>query len=79
MISDDELRRVFEKMHAGRDLTQHRLRGTYIKPKIAALWNQHVRTARFMEEQFNAWVQANILTHPVFTSDHTPSEEEPKS
>jgi GTP:adenosylcobinamide-phosphate guanylyltransferase len=39
-----DLRELFESMHAGRDLTRHHLRGTYCKPQIAALWNQHIRT-----------------------------------
>lgn len=41
---DALLRAEFERMHAGRDLSRHRLRGTYLRPPIAALWNQHVRT-----------------------------------
>ena len=43
-----ELRAEFARQHEGRDLTQHRLRGTYIRGDIAALWNQHRRTAKWM-------------------------------
>mgnify|MGYP001602933396 CR=1 FL=1 len=42
------LRKEFEKMHAGRRLTRHSLRGTYQAPQIAALWNQHKKTARLI-------------------------------
>lgn len=49
---DDEafLRSAFERMHQGRNLTRHHLRGTYSSPQIAALWNQHIRTAKLMAE-----------------------------
>ncbi|HEX8883151.1 MAG TPA: hypothetical protein VF797_01525 [Noviherbaspirillum sp.] len=43
-----ELRAEFVRQHAGRDLKQHRLRGTYMSAPIAALWNQHKRTAEWM-------------------------------
>lgn len=39
------LRPMFEKMHANRHLSKHHLRGTYQSANIAALWNQHVKTA----------------------------------
>lgn len=42
------LRAEFERQHAGRDLTRHSLRGTYVRANIAALWNQHVRTAQWV-------------------------------
>lgn len=42
------LRAEFESQHAGRDLRRHSLRGTYIRANIAALWNQHVRTAQWV-------------------------------
>jgi hypothetical protein len=41
---DDEIRAEFERQHQGRNLTRHRLRGTYISVQIAAIWNQHVRS-----------------------------------
>jgi len=46
--SEAELRQEFERQHKGRNLKQHRLRGTYFSPPIAALWNQHKRTAEWM-------------------------------
>lgn len=51
-ITEDEARIEFEKQHEGRDLSRHRLRGTYTKPAIAALWNQHLKTID--------WVKSNI-------------------
>jgi hypothetical protein len=42
------MRAEFERQHAGRDLRRHPLRGTYWSAPIAALWNQHIRTAVFM-------------------------------
>jgi hypothetical protein len=42
--NEKAVRDTFEAMHKGRDLTRHHLRGTYVKPQIAALWNQHCRT-----------------------------------
>jgi hypothetical protein len=45
---EEALRTEFERQHAGRDLTRHRMRGTYIRADIAAIWNQHVRTALWM-------------------------------
>lgn len=45
---EGELRAEFVRQHAGRDLSQHRLRGTYTSANIAALWNQHKRTAEWM-------------------------------
>lgn len=42
------LRRLFETFHSGRRLEKHHLRGTYASPPIAALWNQHVRTAEWV-------------------------------
>jgi hypothetical protein len=41
----------FEKQHKGRDLSRHRLRGTYQKPAIAALWNQHLKTISWIEDK----------------------------
>lgn len=43
-----ELRAEFVRQHVGRDLNRHRLRGTYTSANIAALWNQHKRTAEWM-------------------------------
>lgn len=43
-----DARRAFEEMHKGRNLNQHPLRGTYSNPHIAALWNQHLRTLRWL-------------------------------
>lgn len=50
VIAEDDLRVEFERQHAGRNLLRHRLRGTYSSPTIAALWNQHVRTAQWLSE-----------------------------
>lgn len=47
---ENELRASFERMHKGRRLTRHHLRGTYSSPQIAALWNQHVKTAELMKK-----------------------------
>lgn len=44
-LDEAYLRAEFERMHRGRRLTRHHLRGTYSSPAIAALWNQHVKTA----------------------------------
>ncbi len=43
-IDEGALRDEFERQHQGRNLTKHRLRGTYLSANIAALWNQHKRT-----------------------------------
>lgn len=48
LISEDELRKVFEEQHVGRDLKRGR-KGTYQSPQIAAIWNQHFKTARTIE------------------------------
>lgn len=48
-VDEAQLRAEFERQHAGRNLKQHRLRGTYMAAQIAALWNQHRRTAAWME------------------------------
>lgn len=50
-MNEDILRVEFERQHAGRDLSKHRLRGTYLRAPIAALWNQHVRTACWFEHR----------------------------
>lgn len=47
-LNEAELRAEFERQHKGRDLQQHRMRGTYIHAQIAAIWNQHKRTAEWM-------------------------------
>ena len=49
--TEDESRFEFEKQHHGRDLSRHRLRGTYQKPAIAALWNQHLKTISWLEDK----------------------------
>ena len=49
-INEKTLRLEFERQHEGRNLKQHHLRGTYSSPQIAALWNQHVKTAEFMRQ-----------------------------
>lgn len=41
------IRAEFERQHAGRNLTRHRLRGTYSSGPIAALWNQHLRSVEW--------------------------------
>jgi hypothetical protein len=50
--SEDVLRAEFERQHKGRNLQRHRMRGTYISANIAALWNQHKRTAAWISEWF---------------------------
>lgn len=45
--SEGQLRAEFERQHKGRNLLRHRLRGTYSSPPIAALWNQHLKTAKW--------------------------------
>lgn len=49
LLSEDELRIEFEKQHAGRSLKRNH-RGTYQTPQIAAIWNQHLSTARMVEK-----------------------------
>jgi hypothetical protein len=39
---------AFEEMQSGRNLTQHHMRGTYVNPPMAALWNQHLKTLRWL-------------------------------
>lgn len=51
MPTEEELRCAFERQHAGRNLDRHRLRGTYVAAGIAALWNQHKRTAAWMQQR----------------------------
>lgn len=46
-LDEAVLRAEFERQHRGRNLNQHRLRGTYVSAQIAALWNQHRRTAEW--------------------------------
>lgn len=46
--TEAELRAEFERQHKGRNLKQHRMRGTYIAANIAAIWNQHKRTAAWL-------------------------------
>lgn len=51
VLAEGELRAEFERQHQGRNLKQHRLRGTYVSAPIAALWNQHKRTANWMQSR----------------------------
>lgn len=60
-ITDEVLRTEFECQHKGRNLKQHYLRGTYNAPPIAALWNQHVRTARWLEAHYFPQVEVTLL------------------
>ncbi len=48
MPTEDEMRAEFERQHEGRNLLRHRMRGTYSSPPIAALWNQHRRSVKWM-------------------------------
>ncbi|WP_438979527.1 hypothetical protein [Polynucleobacter sp.] len=50
-IDENTARIEFKKQHEGRDLSRHRLRGTYQKPAIAALWNQHLKTISWVENK----------------------------
>ena len=50
-LDENSARIEFEKQHDGRDLSRHRLRGTYQKPAIAALWNQHLKTISYVENK----------------------------
>ena len=43
----------FESMHSGRRLKKHNLRGTYTSPQIAALFNQHLRTIKWVISHAN--------------------------
>ena len=47
-INEDVLRAEFERQHKGRNLKRHHFRGTYQSSQIAALWNQHKRTAEWI-------------------------------
>lgn len=53
MPTEDEMRKEFERQHSGRNLSRHPLRGTYYSGPIAALWNQHVRTVRWIMSRDN--------------------------
>lgn len=53
-MNEDILRAEFEHQHADRDLSKHHLRGTYLRAPIAALWNQHVRTACWFEHRMRS-------------------------
>jgi hypothetical protein len=44
MTGQSEMRQIFEAMHKGRNINRHYLRGTYVYPAMAALWNQHVKS-----------------------------------
>ena len=50
-LDENAARIEFEKQHDGRDLSRHRLRGTYQKPAIAALWNHHLKTISYVENK----------------------------
>jgi hypothetical protein len=50
-ITDPQARAEFERQHEGRNLKRHRMRGTYLSAPIAALWNQHIRTIKWMGAQ----------------------------
>jgi len=50
VVDEAHLRAEFERMHAHRNLARHHLRGTYQSAAIAALWNQHVKTATMFAE-----------------------------
>lgn len=71
---EDEMRQEFARQHEGRNLSRHKLRGTYSNANIAALWNQHRRTANWIlrrvaaanaseAEQFEAAMTK--LGHPI--------------
>jgi hypothetical protein len=47
-LTEEILRAEFVRQHEGRNLKQHRLRGTYLSAPMAALWNQHKRTAEWL-------------------------------
>jgi hypothetical protein len=47
--TEEAARAEFEKQHEGRNLRRHHLRGTYSSPPIAALWNQHIRSLRWLK------------------------------
>ena len=46
---EDFARAEFERQHSGRNLKQHYRRGAYLAAPIAALWNQHLRTIKWMQ------------------------------
>lgn len=54
-INEGTLRIAFESMHKNRNLSRNGRRGTYDSPAIAALWNQHVRTAVWLKEIVHSW------------------------
>lgn len=49
--TEAEMRAEFHRQHSGRNLKQHPMSGTYYSPPIAALWNQHKRTAIWMVQR----------------------------
>jgi hypothetical protein len=48
-ITVAQARKAFEEMHKGRNLHRHSLRGTYTSQAISALWNQHLKTLRWLK------------------------------
>lgn len=62
LITEDQLRAIFEVQHHGRDLKRNR-RGTYQSVQIAAIWNQHVRTARAIEKLLMEQLNHSVVSH----------------
>ena len=60
LITEAELRTMFEEQHYCRDLTRSH-RGTYRSVQIAAIWNQHVRSTRAIEQLLRQKLQGNGL------------------
>lgn len=72
--NEDELRVEFERQHKGRALSRHRLRGTYHAAPIAALWNQHLRTANWLtaNESSQGWISIQDRLPEWASRDDTP-------
>lgn len=61
--TENVLREEFEQQHKGRNLSRHHLRGTYTSPPIAALWNQHVKTSKWLSRLFGVTTDARTEPH----------------
>ena len=55
-----ELRTEFARQHEGSNLDVHKLRGTYRRADIAALWSQHCRTAKWMASRCASSCHASL-------------------
>lgn len=64
--SFEEIRKGFEEMHQGRNLNKHYLRNTFTSPQIAALFNQHVLTVKWVMSNSNHNCSAEPVVNICF-------------